>query len=217
MQRNPLVTIFAVLALTPTIASAQFLGISPANPLRNVEAVKLPKGQKVGIVVFEDLGCPACAHAHPFEEQAAAKAHVPLLRFDYPIPSHIWTFQGAVCARYIEEKISPQLADQFRRDVFAAQRMIASQDDLQHFTRVWLEHRGKVMPFLLDGDGSLAKKVDADSNLGRRLNVQYTPTVLVIANGQYQVVCGTGTGPDDPNQILPVVEAALAKTQHGSK
>jgi hypothetical protein len=35
----------------------------------------------------------------------------------------------------------------------------------------------------------------------------------VVTNDQHQVVCGNGKGSDDPDKILPVAEAAVAKTK----
>jgi protein-disulfide isomerase len=203
----------AVIAMAPRFCHAQFLGPQPSNSLQNISQIQPPAGSKVAIVVFEDLGCPACAHAHPIEAKAAAAAHVPLLRFDFPFEEHIWTFQGAVCARYIQKKISPSLADQYRSDVFSNQRMIASKDDLQQFTQQWLQHHGQQMPFVLDPDGSLAKAVRADYDLGRKINVHYTPTVIVVTANNYQIVCGVPqqAGANDPDKILPVVEAALSE------
>jgi len=204
--------IAALLLLSPLGIRAQFTNATPQGNLKNVSLLRPPTGSKVAIVVFEDLACPACAHAHPIEAEAAAKAHVPLMRYDFPFEQHIWTFQGAVCARYIQNKINPALADQYRSDVFANQRFIANREDLQTFTQKWLQRHGQQMPFVLDPDGSLAKEVRADFNLGQKVNVEYTPTVVVVTNDQYQVVCGTKDGPNDPSQILPVVEAAIART-----
>ena len=203
-----------ILALATPVLSAQFLGTSPQNSLRDLSTLQLPAGSKAAIVVFEDLGCPACAHAHSIELDAARRANVPLLRYDFPIAGHIWTFQGAVCARYIQNKISPGLADQFRSDVFAAQSSIANKDDIERFTQLWLQRHNQKMPFVMDPDGALAKQVQADYDLGRRINLTHTPTVLVITKDQRQVVCGSDSGRDDPSQILPVVEAALASAHN---
>jgi protein-disulfide isomerase len=202
----------AIVLLAPMAASAQFLGTSPQNSLRNLSILQPPAGSKAAIVVFEDLGCPACAHAHPIELDAAKRANVPIIRYDFPIAGHIWTFQGAVCARYIQNKISPRLADEFRSDVFAAQASISNKDDLERFTQQWLQKHNQKMPFLMDPDGSLAKAVQSDYDLGRRINLTHTPTVVVVTQSQRQVVCGTDSGNDNPSQILPVVEAALAST-----
>ncbi len=197
----------------PVAARAQFTSQAPTGVLKNLSLLKPPSNSKVAIVVFEDLGCPHCAAAHPVELQAAAETHVPLERYDLPIPSHIWTYEGAVCARYIQDRLNPQLANQFRTDLFAAQMRIASKEDVLQFTRIWLQRHGKQMPFVVDPDGSLARQVDADVELGRRLNVNWTPTIVVITDHHQQVICGANAEGGDPREIVPVVEAALAQVQ----
>ncbi|MGH9595352.1 MAG: DsbA family protein [Edaphobacter sp.] len=204
-----------VFFLSPLVLSAQFLGTSPQSSFRNLALLQPPAGSKVAIVVFEDLGCPACAHAHPVEIEAARRANVPLLRYDFPIAGHVWTFQGAVYARYIQDKISPRLAEEFRSDVFAAQASIATKDDIERFTRLWLQRHNQSLPFVIDPDGSLAKAVKADYDLGIRINLTHTPTILVITKDQRQVVCGADST-SDPSKTLPTVEAALASTHSSS-
>jgi protein-disulfide isomerase len=202
----------ALLSVSCT-ASAQFAGTGAHDNFRDTTILRPPAGSKVAVIVFEDLGCPACARAHPYELEATQQTHVPLVRYDFPLEAHIWTFEGAVYARYIQDKISPALAGEFRSAVFAAQTSIASKDDLEKFTAAWLQKHGRKMPAPVDPDGSLAKKVNADLDLGKRLNVEWTPTVVVVTRNQYQVVCGTRDGANDPAQILPVIQGALAQTK----
>lgn len=203
----------AVALCLPVAARAQFTTQAPVGPLKNLSLLKPPSKSKVAIVVFEDLGCPHCAAAHPIELQAAATTHVPIERYDLPIPGHVWTYEGAVCARYIEDRVSPVLANQFRTDLFAAQMKIASKEDVLQFTQTWLQRHGKQMPFVMDPDGSLAKQVDADVELGRQLNVNWTPTIVVVTDHKQQVICGADARSGDPSEIVPVVEAALAQVQ----
>lgn len=197
----------------PLAAHAQFHGQAGHDGFRDTTILRPPQGSNVALIVFEDLGCPACARAHPYEMQAVEKTHVKLLRYDFPLPAHVWTFDGAVFARYIQEKISPKLADQFRSDVFASQNMIGSKDDIYQFTAQWLKSHGHTMPGKVDPTGELAKEVQADVDLGKRLNVEFTPTVVVVTRNQYQAVCGTRDGANDPAQILPVVSAAMEQAQ----
>jgi len=208
-------SLLACLALSATLsiglsAEGQFLGNGPRDKFRDTSILRPPAGSKIAILVWEDLGCPACARAHPFELEATKQSHVLLVRRDFPLEAHIWTFQGAVLARYIQDKISPQLADQFRSDVFASQSLISSKDDLYQFTSAWFQKHGRKMPSQIDPSGALAKEVNADLELGNRLNIGFTPTVVVVTDKAYQVVCGTAEGANDPAQILPVVKAALA-------
>jgi protein-disulfide isomerase len=192
---------------------AQFTSQASAGVLKNLSLLKPPSNNKVAIVVFEDLGCPHCAAAHPIELNAATETHVAIERYDLPIPGHVWTYEGAVCARYIQDRISPALATQFRTDLFAAQMRIASKEDVLQFTQAWLQHHGKQMPFVIDPDGSLAKQVDADVELGRRLNVNWTPTIIVVTDHKQQVICGANATDGDPREIVPVVKAALVQVQ----
>ena len=203
----------AIISICALTAQGQFLGTGPRDGFHDTSILRPTAGSKVAIIVFEDLECPACARAHPYEVEAAKQTHIPLLRHDFPLPQHMWAFQGAVLARYIQDKISPQLAEQYRADVFASQSAIANKDDLYQFTSGWLQKHGRKMPSAVDRDGTLAKEVNADVDLGKRLNIAYTPTVVVVTANAYQVVCGTGQGANDPAQILPVAKAALA-TRH---
>src|SRR5580698_1416567 len=82
----------------PFAMKAQFLGTGPRDEFRDTTILRPTAGSKVALIVFEDLGCPACARAHPLENQAIEQTHVPLLRYDFPLEQHIWTFEGAVCA-----------------------------------------------------------------------------------------------------------------------
>lgn len=203
----------AMLMIATLTAHGQFLGNGPRDSFHDTSVLRPPAGSKVAVIVFEDLECPACARAHPFEIEAAKQTHVALVRRDFPLPQHAWAFQAALMARYIQNRISPQLADSYRLDVFTAQAFIASKEDLYQFTSGWLQKHGKKMPPAIDSDGTLAKEVNADVDLGKRLNITFTPTVVVVTGSAYQVVCGTAQGANDPAQILPVVKAALASVR----
>ncbi len=193
-------------------AGAQFAGQGPRDSFIDTSILKPAPGSRVSILVFEDLGCPACAHAHPFELAAAENEHVPLVRHDFPLAQHVWTFDGAVFARYLEDKVSPKVAGEYRTDVFNAQRSISSKDDLQQYDALWMKRHNLPLPPSLDPGGALAAKVHADFALGERLHVTLTPTIVVVTNDHYQVVCGTQGGTNDPAQIDAVVAAALAQT-----
>ncbi|MDW5267282.1 MULTISPECIES: thioredoxin domain-containing protein [Acidobacteriaceae] len=213
--RNMIVAAAAGLMLVSTTPAmqAQFAGTGPRDNFRDTTVLRPPAGSKVAIIVFEDLGCPACARAHPIERQVAEQYHVPLLRYDFPLAQHIWTFQAAVDARYLQDKVSPKLADEYRSAVFLAQTSISSKDDLQQFTEHWLQQHGQKVPSAVDPGGALAAKVQADYDLGKRLNAEWTPTLVVVTRDNYQVVSGTAEGPNDPTKLAAVVEGALAQTK----
>ncbi len=214
-MRKMMVAAIAALMLvfTSQTMQAQFAGTAAPDNFRDTTILRPPIGSKVAIIVFEDLGCPLCARSHPIEKQVAEQYHVPLLRYDFPLAQHIWTFQGAVYARYLQDKVSPKLADEYRSAVFASQMSISGKDDLKQFTQHWMQQHGQQMPFVLDPGGALAKKVQADYDLGKRLNVEYTPTLVVVTRSNYQVVSGTKDGSNDPARLASVVEGAITQTK----
>lgn len=216
MRGIKIVTLASILLALTVMSKAQFLGPPAPDGFKDKSMLHPPVGSKVAIIVFEDLGCPGCAAAHPIELKAAAEYHVPIVRYDFPIASHIWTFNGAVCARYLQDKVDPKLADQYRTDVFAAQRLIGSKDDIAQFTRRWMQQHGRSMPFVLDPTGSLAAEVKADRDLGLRLNIAQTPTIIVVTRDKYQIVCGTDAL-RDPTRLYPILKAVVAETSESPK
>ena len=149
-----------------------------------------PPGAKVAIIEWEDLECPACAHAFPFVHMAIDHYHIPYVRYDFLIPGHIWSREAAIYARYLQDKVSPELATQYRREVFASQFKIASKDDLNRFTQEFFAKNGKQLPFIVDPTGQLAREVEKDVALGNKLGLTETPD----AGGGYDQGMDPGEG-----------------------
>jgi len=180
------------------------------NTFRDTSMVKPPEGVKVAIYEFEDLECPACARAFPIVHAAIEKYHIPLVRHDFPLPMHQWSFEAAVTARYLQDKVSPKTAEDFRRDVFAAQTGIASKDDLQNYTRSWFQKHGLQMPFVIDPTGLFNQEVKSDQTLGDRIGLKQTPTIFVVTTkGWIQIM--------DPTLLYQTIDTALAETAGTSK
>jgi protein-disulfide isomerase len=156
----------------------------PPNQVRHfsdTSMLKPPPGAKVAIIEWEDLECPYCAHAFPFVHAAINHYKIPLVRYDFHIPGHMWSHEGALYARYLEDKVSPELATQYRRELFASQEKIANRDDLNRFTKEFFTAHGKQLPFVLDPTGQLEREVNQGDSLGIRLNSRmYTPTIIVV-------------------------------------
>jgi len=175
------------------------------NSFRDTSMVKPPAGAKVAIYEFEDLECPACAHAFPIIHEAVEHYHIPLVRHDFPLKMHVWSFDAAITARYLQDKVSPKVAEEFRRDVFANQTAIASKDDLANYTRRWFQNHGQNMPFVMDPSGLFRAEVQADETLGERIGLTQTPTIFVVTNkGWTQIM--------DPSYTYQTIDAALAET-----
>ena len=196
----------AALSLT-ALAPAQITGPRGGDQFRDVSVLKPPAGQRAAILVFEDMECPGCAGAHPIELKAAAQYHVPIVRYDFPLQMHLWSRDAAVFARYLQDKVNPRLADDYRTALFAQQVSIGSKDDLQNFNRKFMQVHGQNMPFVVDPTGALAVEVMHDQKEGERLNVTRTPTLVVVTPTRYQVVAGNETGSNDPNDLFRVLDS----------
>jgi protein-disulfide isomerase len=172
----------AALFVSLSVVSATAQTSLPPNEVthfRDTSMLVPPAGAKVAIIEWEDLECPACAHAFPFVHMAIDHYHIPLVRRDFLIPGHIWSREAAIFARYLQDKVSPDLATEYRREVFASQFKIASKDDLNRFTQEYFTKNGKQLPFVVDPSGQLLKEVMADNDLGLKLALTETPTIIV--------------------------------------
>ena len=139
-----------------------------------------PKGAPVALIVFEDLQCPKCRMDSPLEEQAAKTYKIPLVRHDFPMPMHNWSFNAAVIARYFDTK-SKALGDEFRDYVFQHQVEI-TPDNLRSFADKFAAEHKTDLPFVVDPQGKLAAAVNADKELGRKLGIEHTPTIYVVSS-----------------------------------
>jgi protein-disulfide isomerase len=195
-----------VLAATLLLAlPASLSALPPAGTaFRDTSMLRAPAGSRVAIYEFEDLECPACARAFPIVHAAVEKYKIPLLRHDFPLTMHIWSFDAAVNARYMQDKISPQFAEDYRRTVFANQTSIATKDDLNAFTQKYLQSHGREMPFVVDPNGLFAAEVHADYTLGERVGLTQTPTIFIVTQKGYTQVT-------DVTQLYAMLDTAIAE------
>jgi protein-disulfide isomerase len=190
------------------VAAAALLLSIPAfaqgTNFKDTSMLRAPAGVPVAIYEFEDLECPACARAFPITRAAAEKYKIPMMHHDFPLKMHIWSFDAAVIARYIQDKISPQAAEEYRRAVFANQTAIASKDDLNAFTQKYFQSHGRAMPFVVDPTGRFAAEVNADYTLGERVGLTQTPTIFIVTQKGYQQV-------SDVTQLYAMLDTAIAE------
>jgi protein-disulfide isomerase len=147
----------------------------------DTSALHPPAGSRMALVVFEDLQCPACARTDPSLVQAERDYGIPLVRHDFIIPSHTWSKEAHVVARYFDTQ-SPQLGEQFRQRVFAAQNSIYNNASLRAFADKFAAEHHAYLPAFYDPKGELRAKVEADTKLGIASGVKQTPTIWVVTN-----------------------------------
>ena len=172
-----------------------------AGPADVNSALRPPKGAKTAIVVFEDLQCPMCAQVSPLLDRAGAQYNIPVVRHDFPLPKHSWSYNGAVIARYFDTH-SQKLGDEFRAQVFAHQLEI-TPGNLHGFAERFANEHKVDLPFVIDPQGKLAAEVNADRDLGNRIGINHTPTVYVVSSknpGQPYVEV------TDPSQLFQTID-----------
>ena len=202
--------------------SSHALAQGQATAVKDPALLKPPAGKPLAIIDFEDLECPACSHAFPIVHQAADHYKIPLVRHDWPLQMHIWSRDGAIIARYIQDKISPQAAEEYRGAVFQNQISIASKDDLQAFTQRYFQQHGRTMPFVVDPTGQFAKEVQADADLAARIGLNHTPSIFVVTQKGYNEVLNVAElyqTIDTAQASLPAqssTQAANSKLRHPS-
>ena len=173
--------------------------IESVNPV-----LRPPKGAQVAIVVFEDLQCPQCRRVAPILEQASKTYKIPLVRHDFPLPMHNWSYDAAVMARYFDS-ISKALGNEFRDYIFSNQLEINPQNLRGYAEKFATEHKVD-FPFVVDPQGKYAAEVNADRDMGKAIKLEHTPTVYVVSSRH----------PDkpyiemkDPNQLYALIDAMI--------
>ena len=215
-QRTSLFLSLAAAALLFTAAAgahAQFGAPSPGTQVRDATVLRPPAGARVALVEFEDMECPDCGRANPLLNEAAAKYKIPLVRHDFPLPMHNWSFNAAVNARWFDTR-SKALGDEYRDQVFANQISIVSPETLRQFTEKFAANHGVALPFAIDPQGKLAALVKADYALGQRVGIEHTPTIWVVtANSKgapfVEVV--------DRSKLYQLIDQAIADTAAAPK
>ena len=166
----------AVLSLMALVFTA---GLSAAANEQVNPALRPPKGAQVAIVVFEDLQCPQCRRVAPILEQASKTYKIPLIRHDFPLPMHNWSYDAAVMARYFDGT-SKDLGNEFRDYIFSNQLEINPQNLRGYAEKFAAEHKVG-LPFVIDPQGKFAAEVNADRDVGKAIKLEHTPTVYVVS------------------------------------
>jgi len=207
--RSAVVAAGLAITMTLGLAAASAQRAAPAGSgetFKDTSMLKPPPGVRVAIIEFQDLTCPACARAFPVVHAAVARYNIPLYQRDFLLGGEhamLGDAEAAVWARYLQDKVSPKVADDYRGAVFAAQTSIGNKDDMLNFTRKFFQQHGLQMPFVPDPSGELGREVAADKALGVKLGVQFTPAVIVCSQHEWVHV----TNMDLLYQTIDEVEA----------
>ncbi len=177
-MKNALGNRLAFLSLVSVLLAVASLSATAQDTVDSV--LRPPKGSQVAIVIFEDLECPMCRRTAPLVEQASKTYKIPVVRHDFPLPMHPWSYQAAVFARYFDTH-SKALGNEFRDYVFQNQLEINISNLRSYADKFAASHKVD-LPFVIDPDGKLAAQVNADRDLGKAIKLDHTPTVYIVSN-----------------------------------
>lgn len=164
-----------------TVLALAFLLVTSLASAQNVDpALRPPKGAQVALVVFEDLQCPDCRRAAPLVEEAARTYKIPVVRHDFPLPMHNWSYDAAIIARYFDTQ-SKELGIAFRDYIFQHQPEI-TPPTLRGFAEKFAADHKVELPFVVDPQGKLAAAISQDKSTGQRVGINHTPTIYVVSN-----------------------------------
>jgi protein-disulfide isomerase len=170
------------LAVLIALAVCGTVALRAQTPAAN-SILRPPKGAKVALVVFADLQCPDCARAAPLIAQAERTYKIPVVRYDFPLPMHSWSFDAAVMAQYFDSKGGRTGVD-FREYIFRNQPQI-TPDNLRTYAEKFAQERNLGgLPFLIDPQGKLAAEVNKEKAIGNQVGIQHTPTINVVNNSR---------------------------------
>ena len=175
----------------------------------DASSLKPPPGHNIAIVEFYDLECPLCAQTNPTLIAAANNYKIPWIRHDFLIPGHNWSPEAAVNARFFDTK-SEKLGNDYRDYIFANQISIETPVDLRNWTRKFAQAHGVALPFAIDPMGKFAAEVQADVDLGRRIGVEHTPTIFIVASGGH---APPFTEVVDRSRLFQTIDQVLAETR----
>jgi len=149
----------------------------------DTSSLKPPAGAKVAIVEFVDLQCPDCASANPLLKEAAKTYNIPIVRHDFPLPKHNWSFDAAVIGKYFDSQ-SKALGAAWRDYCFENQPAI-TPENLRSNAEKFAAANKTALPFVVDPDGKFAGEVKADFAIGQRVGIEHTPTIYVVSSSTY--------------------------------
>lgn len=175
-------------------ASLMFAGGTSSSAQSSTGRALGPVTAAVRIDVFSDYECPACKALHEqtlkrVREEFAAKGKLRLVHHDFPLPQHKYARRAAALAA---------AADRFGKFEVVSDTLFRQQetwskgggvDDIVDSV-LTPEERKKIDE--IANDPAIAAGIERDVQLGQRMKVSSTPTMVVTHNGK-------------PNQVVGVV------------
>ena len=164
---------------------------APSAQSKSTRAVG-PVTAAVRIDLFSDFECPACKSLHEqtikrLKEEFALKGKLRLVHHDFPLPQHRYARQAAILAA---------AADRLGKYDEVADALFRQQDSWSQSGNVDAavdsvltpEERKKLRE--IAKDPAILAGIERDVQLGQRMKVSSTPTMIVTHDGKPNPVVG---------------------------
>ena len=179
------------------VASLAFAGGSSSSAQSSTARALGPVTAAVRIDVFSDFECPACKSLHEqtlkrVREEFALKGKLRLVHHDFPLPQHKHARRAATLAA---------AADRLGKFEVVSDALFRQQDTWSKGGGVdeivdsvlTPEERKKIDE--IASDPAIAANIERDIQLGQRMKVSSTPTMIVTHNGKPNPIVGAVSYP----------------------
>ena len=175
----------------PALLLATLLMSAPAAQTKSTRAVG-PVTAAVRIDLFSDFQCPACKALHEqtikrVKEEFAMKGKLRLVHHDFPLPQHKYARPAAILAA-AADKLGKY--DEVADALFSQQESWSQSGNVDAVVDAVLtpEERKKLRE--IAKEPAILAGIERDVQLGERMKVSSTPTMIVTHDGKPNPVVG---------------------------
>ena len=174
-----------------TLLLAVLVVSSPSAQSKSTRAVG-PVTAAVRIDLFSDFECPACKSLHEqtinrIKEEFALKGKLRLVHHDFPLPQHKHARQAAILAA-AADRLGKY--DEVADALFRQQETWSKSGGVDAVVDSVLTPEERKNLREIAKDPAILANIDRDVQLGQRMKVSSTPTMIVTHDGKPNPVVG---------------------------
>ena len=174
------------------VAALAVAGTTPFSAQSTSTRALGPVTAAVRIDVFSDYECPACKALHEqtlkrIKEEYAVKGRLRLVHHDFPLPQHKQARRAAALAAAADRLGK---FDVVSDALFRQQETWSKTGTVDDVVDSVLTPEERKRIDQLAADPAIAANIERDIELGKRMQVSSTPTLIVTHNGKPSPVVG---------------------------
>ena len=189
-------TVMPIVSFALSLLALVLTAGSPGAQTQSTRAAG-PVTAAVRIDLFSDFECPACKALHEqtikrVKEEYALKGKIRLVHHDFPLPQHKHARRAAILAAAADRlgKYDPVADALFRQqETWSKDGSVDAVVD----SVLTPEERKKIRE--IEKDPAILANIERDIQLGQRMKVSQTPTMIVTHDGKPNPVVGVVSYP----------------------